>query len=304
MAAFDLSRWTERMPMPLPRAHCAVGIWNGRLVVAGGTYWRDDRKFWSDRFDGYEAASDRWVKLPPLPTPHGEGVCFPMRDALVVAGGGVNGRMLATAWAFRGGVWRAEKEMALPEPRRCPTVVSAEDTVFVIGGFAGPAGEDSATRTVWAWPPGLNGWKEMAPMPAPARFWPAVGTIAGKVYVAGGAKFNNGTVENLDDIIVYDPAVDRWSRAARMSSACRGASGLVVDGQFLIIGGYGSTFERRILCFDPRTGSIQESGSLPRGLGFSRFVQFEKRIYGVSGEHGDRMRAPWTPIEASETDTR
>jgi N-acetylneuraminic acid mutarotase len=175
----------------------------------------------------------------------------------------------------------------------------AGETAYIIGGCERPSDMNGAARTVWARPPGATAWEERAPMPGAGRFWAAAAALGGSLLVAGGATTDPGRLENLDDIIAYDAAADRWSRVGRLPIACRGASGLAVDGEFLVLGGYGEQFGGSILRFDPRTGQIESAGSLPRNLAFSSFVRLDRRIYGVGGENDMTIRVPWTPIEAA-----
>ena len=50
----------DRAPMPLPRGGCAVGVLDGRMILAGGTYWSEGRKIWSDRVDFFDPVANRW----------------------------------------------------------------------------------------------------------------------------------------------------------------------------------------------------------------------------------------------------
>ena len=67
MPKIDLSQWKQLAPLPLPRAGSAVGILDGKLVVAGGTYWREGRKFWCEQVDGFDPSTNRWAPKAPLP---------------------------------------------------------------------------------------------------------------------------------------------------------------------------------------------------------------------------------------------
>jgi len=187
--------------------------------------------------------------------------------------------------------------MALPGPRKSLASAVVGQTAYAIGGFERPDDVNSATRTVWAREPGAKGWEERAPLPGPLRFNPAAATVGGMIMLAGGATMDSGKLENLDDIIAYDPAADRWSAQGRLPFANRAASGIESDGKLLIIGGYSDQFERRITAFDPKTGASIAAGTLPHGLADSRFVRLDRQVFGVGGENGVKMRAPWT-IEA------
>jgi N-acetylneuraminic acid mutarotase len=295
----DLFRWTERSPMPLPRAGCAAGVLDGQLVVAGGTLWEDDRKVWRERVDRFDPRRNAWEPCAPMPRPHGDAAGVVLGSALYVIGGGADGAAGTSVWRFQAGTWSELPEAALPAPRRSPAWAIQDGTVFLLGGY-----EDkdltSAAATLWSWKPGGR-WEERAPRPGPIRFSPAVASVAGLILVAGGATVENGEVRNLDDILLYDPRSDAWSTLGRLPAASRAASGLADRSRFWYIGGYTDKFERGILAIDPKTGKATPEGELPHGLADARFLWVEGRIIGVSGESGVKQRAPWTLEAGAKT---
>lgn len=280
--------------MPLPRAGCAAGILDGKLVVAGGTYWQDGRKIWSDRVDCFDPIANRWEPAAPMPQVQGDAASAAFGGALYVFGGGVDGPAVASAWSFRRGSWSPLPQMALPEPRRSAGAAVLDGRIYVLGGFAGTWTEFfPAASTFWAIEAG-GSWRTLAPVPAPARFGSAVAAVGDRIFVAGGCTPENGGVRNLDEILSYDPHIDRWSVAGRLPAACRAASGAAVGDRLVVIGGYTDRFESRIVNFDPETGRVSDAGRLPHALADARFMRLGSGIIGATGENGVRMRSPWT----------
>ena len=292
MPRTDLFRWAELAPMPLPRAGCAAGVLGGKLVVAGGTLWRADRKIWCDRVDSFDPGANRWESCAPLPRPLGDSACVAVGDALYALGGGAEGSTESAVWRFQSGSWTLLSDSALPAPRRSPAAAVLDGTVYVLGGYES-ADLASAASTLWAWRPGGR-WEARAARPGPVRFSPAVAPVGGRIIAAGGATVENGGVRNLDDILAYDPAADSWSAIGRLPEPNRAACGLADEGRFLFIGGYTDKFERPILAIDPGTGTAAPAGSLPHGLADTRFLRMGARIIGATGECGNKVRAPWT----------
>jgi N-acetylneuraminic acid mutarotase len=247
--------------------------------------------------DAFDPAANRWDALPSLPRPHGDAACLVIGGDMVIFGGGSNDSTETTAWSFRRGAWEPEPAMALPAPRKSLAAAIVGQTAFAIGGFASANDKTSATRTVWAREARARRWEERAPVPGPARFNPAAAAVGGRLILAGGATMDRGRLENLDDVIAYDPAADRWSALGRLLFANRAGSGLEARGKFLLIGGFTDRFEPRIFSFDPSSGQTVPAGLLPAGLADSRFLTLGGRIFGVGGECGVKLRSPLT-IEA------
>jgi len=292
MTKTDLAVWKELAPPPLPRAGCAVGVINGELVVAGGTYWREGRKFWSERVDSFDPAVNRWSARSPMPRPRGDAAALAHAGALYVFGGGAEGAAASDVWTLRDNLWTAPANLALPAPRRSSGVAVVDGTFYLLGGLSGTGSEFSlATSTVWAAQPDGR-WESRAPMPGPARFNLSVGVVGGHIIVAGGCAPEGGAVRNLDEVLAYDPSKDAWTVLGRLPFANRAGCGLADASGLLIFGGFTDKFEPGILRYDVPGGTAKTVGRLPTGLAGGHFVRVGSQILGVTGENGIKMRFP------------
>ena len=66
--------WRESTPMPEPRSGYAAGALDGRLVLAGGTYWEGTKGNWTKKIftpatHAFDPVSQQWQKLPDAPVP-------------------------------------------------------------------------------------------------------------------------------------------------------------------------------------------------------------------------------------------
>jgi len=294
MSKNNLSKWKKLAPLPLPRAGCATGVVGGKLVVAGGTYWVGDKKFWDVRVDTYEAAADRWQPLAPLPRPWGDAPAVAVGEAFYILGGGADGVAQSSVQCYQRGTWSVVARMALPAPRRSSAAVVLDGSIYLLGGLTG-TGSDfaSATSPLWAAKQG-EPWVDRAPMPGPARFTASVGAVDDKVLVVGGCTSEAGKARNLDDILAYDPRRDQWTTLGRLPFPLRGACGLVIGDRLVVIGGYTDRFLTQIISVDPRSGQTQITGDLPVGLADTRFHLLGREVIGVTGENGIKMRYPNT----------
>lgn len=285
-----LGPWETCGSMPDPRAGCAVAAEGDTVVVAGGTYWEDGRKIWSSRADRFAPADGAWRPLPDLPHPIGDAAGVVRQGRFIVIGGGTADRIFADLWAFEGNGW-VRQGAPLPAPRRSCAVVPCGDGLMVVGGLtAGPTDYAAATTVVWRGGP--SGWTTAAPLPGPGRLAFAAGACDGRVIVAGGfAAATDGGVVNLDEILAYDPAADRWELLGRLPTPARGVAGLAWPGVgLLVLGGYTDGFVSDIWRVDAGGGGVHPAGRLPTAVADGRFVWCGGRVVGLTGEDGIKLR--------------
>ena len=298
MPKMNLNRWIERAPMQVARAGCATGVLGGKLIAAGGTYWRDGKKFWCADVDIFDPAANRWEPTAPMPQPHGDAPAAVLGDTCYVFGGGADGLPSHSVVAYQAGNWSVRPEMALPAPRRSSIVAVLDQTFYLLGGIAGTWTDfASITPTFWSYTSG-RGWQSLPSLPGVTRFNTAVGAVGGRIIVAGGCSASGGQVQNLDDIFAYEPKTQTWALVGKLPVPSRGATGLSDGDRLIYFGGYTDKFEATIWSIDPVSGQVEAAGQLPCGLADTRFLRTGSSVYGLTGENGIKMRFPGT-IEAS-----
>lgn len=286
-----LDRWSSLPDAPLPRAGSSAGVVGSDLIVAGGTFWADGVKYWTDRVDAFDLQKKSWRSLPSLPDVRGDLAAVVLDGEFLLVGGGTQDRALDSVVSFQNGTWVERPELRLPEPRRSAGIAVLADEIFLLGGLTAKGTDfHTATRTFWSARRGA-GWQVRAPMPEPARFGAAVAAVGERVLVAGGCTPENGAVRNLDTILAYDPAADRWENIGRLPEPLRGASAVAVDERLLMFGGYTTEFRRDILAVDG-AGGVAHAGVLPVALADARFVAHGGQVFGVTGEDGIKRRFP------------
>lgn len=288
----DSLAWTTIAGAPLPRAGAAVGLVGDQIVVAGGTYWKDGIKYWTDQVDAFDPTRRTWQHWPSLPAPRGDTSGLVHDGRFWLIGGGTQEPAVASVVAWTDGRWTESTEMRLPAPRRSAMAAVIGDEIFVLGGLAGKGTEfDTATGTLWSARPGSS-WRNHAPLPAPVRFGAAVAALGSRLLLAGGCTPEpGGAVRNLDEILAYDPETDRWSVVGRLPVPLRGAWGLAVRDRMLVLGGYATEFLRDILAVDAQ-GRVTPAGRLPVALADERICCHGETLVGVTGEDGIKRRFP------------
>lgn len=84
--------WSKSAPFPEPRAGYAAGVLNGKLVIAGGTYWEGAPGHWTKRrfsasTHAFDPVTQQGEKLPDLPVPLGYAASATVGNQLFVLGG-------------------------------------------------------------------------------------------------------------------------------------------------------------------------------------------------------------------------
>jgi N-acetylneuraminic acid mutarotase len=295
-ALFSTLTWRERAPMPLPRAGYMAGLLGGKLVIAGGSYWKDNQKYWSDRTDYFDADRNAWESGPSLPSARGDAACVTVKDSMYTFGGG-QGAPTAEVWRLHKNAWSHLDGSPLPEPRALAVAAELDGVVYLLGGLTKAGDYASATNRVWVWRPSASqsGWKEIPALPGPGRVSHAMAAANGKVYVFGGVTMDGSALHNLDDAYMYDPGSRTWSTLTALPVARRAWWAQTVRNRILILGGYTADFTAEILEFDPATGMASKTDStLPHPLADAKFVLAGKRLLAAGGESGVKVRAVWT----------
>jgi N-acetylneuraminic acid mutarotase len=151
-------------------------------------------------------------------------------DSAGSSGAGTNGAA-GSAGAIDGS--QMEEELApLPLVRQEHAVVAAAGEIYVIGGYV----MNSVSRSVIAYDPNENEWRDVAEFPGPVQH-PNAGVVNDKIYVAG-FYMTTGTTSTSSQVFEYSPADDEWTERAPMPTDTGRAAGCVaVDSGFMYVFG-------------------------------------------------------------------
>ncbi len=293
--------WHEKASLPLPRAGYMAGAIGGRLILAGGSYWQDGKKRWTERTDLFDPRSGAWNAADPLPEPRSDAAAATAGDTFYLFGGGADGSTRKDAMAFRGGHWKALPAAAsLPAPRLYAVAAVEGGLLYISGGIEQAGALGSARNTFWSWDPAHPeaGWRELAPLPGPARFSHAMVARPGEILILGGAApaANGPGVRNLNDAYRYQVKTGTWTKLPDLPIARRAWSAVADGRSVLLIGGYTSAYEHEILRWDPETGRAQRVTPLPHPLADAKFFRIGSVLVGAGGETADHVRGPWTLV--------
>lgn len=290
-------RWCERAPLPLPRAGYMAGVVNGKILIAGGSYWENGKKLWTSQLDIFDPKTNRWERSSPMGSPRSDAAPVSVGDALYLFGGGIEKEVCRDALVFREGNWSTLTHAELPEPRLYAAAAAHEGQIYLTGGLSTAGDYSTATNTLWVWNPQTPdiGWKILPPIPGPGRINHAMATLGPAIYVFGGATSNGATdVRNLDDLYSFDPRTITWTRHAKLPLARRAWWAVGLDQSFLLLGGCTETYEKEVFEYDPGTHELRTIGLLPHPLADTKFFRVDNLVIGAGGETADRIRGHWT----------
>jgi N-acetylneuraminic acid mutarotase len=273
---------------------------HGRLIVAGGSYWKQGKKYWTGRTDLFDPETGAWQAAEPLPEPRSDAAAATVRDVFYLFGGGAGEIVRRDALAYRNGHWTRLAGAQLPAPRLYAMSAVEGGLLYVSGGIAKAGAMNSAVNSFWSWDPAhpKAGWLELPPIPGSARFSHGMIARAGQILVmGGGTPAPNGIdVNNLNDAYCYHIPAGTWTRLPNLPVARR-AWGALADGRrILLFGGYTAAYEREILSWDPETGRCEPATPLPHPLADAKFFRIGSVVVGAGGETADHVRGPWTLV--------
>src|SRR5216117_2132651 len=177
---------------------------------------------------GLAQADGHWSTAAPLPEPLQELSAAVLRGKIYVAGGiDHTGRATAAAFRYDPLADRWERIADLPAPRHHMPLAVVGDTLYTVGGLA----EQSFVpeSSLWLYREDLNRWEPRAPLPAP-RGASGVGVVNGRLIVVGGWGAHRRLI---DETAIYDPATDRWHRAARIPTPRDHLTAAVAGGEMV-----------------------------------------------------------------------
>ncbi len=231
--------WTALSPSPEARTEVAAAALGSSIYVVGG-YGSGGTP--STATARYDSETDEWSLVRPLPASVNHAAAVSYRGAFYVVGGytgapfslgiGTGGVADATAafWRYDPGrdTWTAMPPA--PSERGAAAAAVIGDELFVAGG----AGALQPLRTLEIFDFRTGSWQRGRDLPLATEH--AAGTAAGgSFYVLGGRPFYGGGTHRY--LQRYDPLLERWTRAADLTTGHAGFAAMTVCGRVVALGG-------------------------------------------------------------------
>lgn len=174
--------WVEGTPMPVgtQRGAAAVGVVDGRILVAGGLAGNS-----VDTMTIYDPADDSWdLSLPELPERIDHGTGQSVDGVFYAIGGRTDGRITDAVYAFVDGEWQERSPM--PTARGGTGSGVLEGKIAVVGGEGNPDADSGVFPEAELYDPATDDWSALPDMPTP-RHGMGAGGVGKALYVPGGA---------------------------------------------------------------------------------------------------------------------
>lgn len=176
---------TGGAPMPAPaRGASAVGVVDGRIVVAGGFAAGGDS---SAAVSAYDPAADAWdTSLAELPTPLDHATGQVVDGALYLIGGRSNGIAAVSAEVLRQDPDGWTPRAPMPTARGGIASGVVDGRIVVVGGEGNPEADSGVFPESEIYDPAADRWSALDEMPTP-RHGMAAAAVGSSLYVPGGA---------------------------------------------------------------------------------------------------------------------
>lgn len=299
-----LFSWRTIDPAPLERFEAQGAVADGKLYVFGGFFTHDMAT--TKRVDVYDPANGRWSRLADLPEPLTHTPVVVDGATIYLVGGFVGdhpGPSTSHVWKYHipSNTWSAGPD--LPTPRGASAAVLLGRALHVFGGSNRVAGAidhgDEADHFVLDLDRGTN-WTRAAPLPNPRNHLGAA-VLGGRIYAIGGQHGRDESRANQQQVDVYDPANDRWTRAAPLPEP-RGhisASTIVLHNRIVVLGGTvngGSNglASEDVLSYDPLSDTWLDLPALPAARKSPVAGVIDGQIVVATGNAGGSQPTPTT----------
>jgi N-acetylneuraminic acid mutarotase len=168
----------------------------------------------------------------------------------VTGGFGDDRVVLATVTVYDPGVNSWSPAPPMPAPRHHHGAVELDGKLYVIGGYSTLGAVWAVESSVFEFDPATNVWTVRASLPAP-RGAMAAAAVGGRIYVFGGAAFN----QEWSSTYIYDPAGDVWSIGEPMPTAREHVAAAAIGGVIYVAGGrtFSGTNNGRLESYDTQT---------------------------------------------------
>ncbi|HYV21472.1 MAG TPA: kelch repeat-containing protein [Candidatus Bathyarchaeia archaeon] len=221
-------------------------------------------------------APSAWKRIADITTPRSEVAAAVFRGVVYVVGGFGGGNVVET---YVPDHWSAAPRYPIFVDHAMAAGVDTAGTpgLYVFGGNVSGVAVARSFRYF-----GDEGWREIAPMPAP-RSQAAAAAIGGRIFIVGGAQGDR----LFSPTFVYDTATDRWTTAAPIPTPRDHLAAAAIDGRVCAVGGRRlsllqnlATFE----CYDPATDAWQAMADAPTARGGIGAAALGSRLFVTGGE--------------------
>lgn len=283
--------WEKLPPLPEPAAGFMAASVDGKIIVAGGTNWRDGNKRWLDTVWLFDPAKNEWSIGPALPHPVAYAG-FADDGARLYFAGGADGKQGRKEVYALDATLKLTKIGSLPQPVVFGDAAIHDGVLRIFGGTPDPDDWAKVTTQMHA----VNVADGTTSMLASLKDLhgigiPAVVASGSSLYAFTGAWLNEKQeVSNLAEAYAYDIARNAWRSLAPYPLAARAVFAVALDDDHIYLaGGYGEDFLSTAYIYHISTNRYTPSIPLPLAAG-TCLVKCGEHVYLLGGEDQKKHR--------------
>lgn len=221
--------WTSMPPMPTARYLPAIGVINGKVIVAGGSDSNDP----VDTVEIFDSATNLWSPGAALPVPVYAAVSAVANGKLYVIGGlDATSTVLPNVQIYNPATNSWGPGTAMPTPRAAGYGGVINGAIIVAGGTDNTVVYDK----VESYNVASNTWTTLGNMPRGLAL--GAGAVQNnRLYVIGGIEASSSQLVLSDTTFEFDPSDSSWTSRAAPNGEPIYASAAGVAGKILMVGG-------------------------------------------------------------------
>ncbi len=285
--------WEKLPPLPEPAAGFVAGCVNGRIIVAGGTNWRDGTKRWLDTVWLFDPATSQWTVGPKMP--HSVAyAAFASDGTRLYFAGGADGKQGRKEICALDDQFKLTRLGDLPQPVVYGAGSMRDGQLHIFGGTPDPDDWSKGSSHLHAIDLTTGSTTTLAALkdlPNPIGI-PAVTAIRSHLYSFTGAWIDaSQQAHNSTAAFQHETASNTWKPLAEYPEAIRGVFGVPLDEHHIYLaGGYSSVttrFVAKAWIYDLRTNQYTQATPLPLAVN-TTLVKCGEYIHLLGGE--DQMK--------------
>ena len=300
---FDGTSWHDAAGIPVPGDHVAAASDGKYLYAVGGR--RLEVTADTAAVQRFDPNTDRWIQLPPVPSPVSDCGVAIVNGQLIVIGGESAGAVFSTVRAYDLTTSAWSTLPGLATARHGLAVTAIGNNVYAIDGAAEP-GHNASTRTLQTLtvPPGpaqpAGGW-QLGQDSLYATQQVGAAVLDGRIWVAGGLTGPESATTKTE---FYDPTINTWSPGPALPVPLHHAMMVSYQNTVWVIGGFeprGSVVSgvasARVLHLNQAQTAWVDGPALHHGRAAGAAAVVGNKIVVVGGRTAGSTAEPVTPTE-------
>jgi N-acetylneuraminic acid mutarotase len=239
--------WESIAPLPEPNGGFVAGCVGGKVVIAGGTNWKDDTKQWLDAVHVFDPTTGKWSAGPKLPHSLAYAASGSDGSKLYFAGGADGTRARTEIYALDSTLV-AIKLGDMPAPVVFAGGALHKSRLYVMGGSPDPDDWSKVTTDLRevSLPSGKASMRPPLDQLRHGCGITAMVAAGDRILTFTGAWLNPSTkvVANMSECFAFDTSSMAWRAITPFHKPVRGLNAVALDDRRVYLaGGYGTDEE-------------------------------------------------------------